>query len=487
MRVLARQLGARQCPVPGAPGAGALGSRPGGGLPHSDRELHRAAGNAARIAGVDPGGAPVPRRRLSREQEALVQAIRADEDLVAERLRGRTISDLVNAPPIVDRRTAAAVEMLGDTIPLTGHSAIHARWLTLQGLKLCLEHGHVSSAPVIYVFYAVQLASVPGSIQRALAFSDLAVALDKRYGDLRWRPAVLCSHAGAVHPWGRPFRLARAFFDEAFATAQLVWDRRFAPALGMVAVWTEIEAGDPIPKARAAAKRYLDFTARVGSFFSQLCRQYVQFLACLEGQTPGLAQLRWSRVQGRGSSHSLPQERLWLRRQAALDFEIDGCRPAGTAGRGQAVFGRAATDSEDAALYDRRCRSVLSRHDCCDGVRPGTRRGPTRAGGGDRGGRLPVGAMGRRLSGELHQSLSAGSGGEGLHRRQAPGGGAPLRRRHCLGPRTRTSPHGEPGLRTGGPLLPRPAPVPKRQRTSEGGAGRLRAVGRHGEGRSPRP
>ncbi|MEP6654639.1 MAG: AAA family ATPase, partial [Myxococcales bacterium] len=249
-------------------------SAPPGTLP----ELLALILEALRFLGVDcPAG-----------EQALDQAIRADEDLIATRLRNRPITDLANAPAIVDPRVAAAVDLLADTTALTRHSPRHAEWLTLQGLKLCLAHGHVPSSPMIYAFYAVHLSSVPGSIQRALAFSDLAVALDRRYGDLRWRPAVLSMYAGLVHSWGRPFRLARPFFDEAFSTAQLVWDRRFAPGLGMVAVWTEIEAATPIAKARAASKRYLDFTARVGSFFSNLCRQYVQFLACLEGHTTGL-------------------------------------------------------------------------------------------------------------------------------------------------------------------------------------------------------
>ncbi|MEO6098364.1 MAG: AAA family ATPase, partial [Fibrobacteria bacterium] len=222
------------------------------------------------------------------EDEALEEAIRADEAAIAALLRDRGIPGLAGTAEIGDPRAAAALDLLADAMMPSSQSPRRMRWLTLKGMEICLGKGHAASSAIIYTYYAVLLLPVPGRIREALAFSDLAAALNALYNDHRRRPHVLAFHAGVVHSWGRPFASANILLAQTLLAAQMAWDRRVGPAIGTIAVWIAFEAGDPISEVRSGAGKYLDYAAPFGKLYTYLIRQYVQLLACLEGRTAGL-------------------------------------------------------------------------------------------------------------------------------------------------------------------------------------------------------
>jgi PAS domain S-box-containing protein len=222
------------------------------------------------------------------EQEGAIQS--AVEEVVASirsQLRGRTLADIASAPEIADPVARTVLELLTETMPPAYNAKPQYHLLiSLMGLDHCLRHGNAEAACMAYSLYAVQLAGASGDVKSAMAFSELSVALNERYGDAKRKQIILFIHGGSISPWARPIATCQPIMDEAFAAALNVGDYVSASYTSTLAAWALVEAGLTFEQVRAGMRRFVESAARTRNEVGlQVLRQYGQFLACLEGST----------------------------------------------------------------------------------------------------------------------------------------------------------------------------------------------------------
>ncbi len=160
----------------------------------------------AGTAGLRELGIRVPKRPNMTHLLLELASVRA-------RIGRRSRDDLAKLPEIVSPRLRVALRLLAGFIPpavLSGRPELFG-WAVLRSTRLSAYHGNTPESATAYVGYSLFLAQL-NDPQGAYDFGRLALEINTRFHDLRWRGAVQVLHAIFGAGWFEPWSNLRPMF-----------------------------------------------------------------------------------------------------------------------------------------------------------------------------------------------------------------------------------------------------------------------------------
>ncbi|HIE95914.1 MAG: AAA family ATPase [Fuerstiella sp.] len=118
-------------------------------------------------------------------------------------LGGRDIASLVDQHLQEDPERTIAMQILIEMIApayLLGRENLFAV-VALKQVNLALRFGNCPEAAYAYVVYAMLLNGISGDLERSHEFGDLALALNEKLNDLKYRCRIVFLYANFVHAW----------------------------------------------------------------------------------------------------------------------------------------------------------------------------------------------------------------------------------------------------------------------------------------------
>lgn len=159
-------------------------------LGRMEASIHSAIEGLA-LLGVDftdqPGDADINQERL----------------LVEANLKGRRISDLVNAPLVQDKSALTAMRLLMEIFAaafLSGSGKLFP-YLVLKSVNLSLRHGNCPEAAFIYAAYGMLLCGELNEPALGYQYAKTGLAINERLDDLTLRARVIYVYGMFVHHW----------------------------------------------------------------------------------------------------------------------------------------------------------------------------------------------------------------------------------------------------------------------------------------------
>jgi PAS domain S-box-containing protein len=220
-------------------------------------------------------------------EEDIRKAAEAEQAQIVALLGGQRIADLALAPEVTDARVRASLDLISDTVS-TAYLLKPALYplFAMRGLTLSLRYGTTASSCFIYIAYALLLVA-SRELPSALAFSDMAMALNERYRDvMRKEGALLCYRGGFVSPWAHPLRECLATLEQGISAALQSGDPPFVFYNASLAIWFDLETTESIEAARKTSRRYRALAEQLhGDLHTLTFRMYEQFLMALQGLT----------------------------------------------------------------------------------------------------------------------------------------------------------------------------------------------------------
>ena len=224
------------------------------------------------------------------DDEALNRAIEAETAAVRENMRGREIAELAEDPEATDPRAKAVAGLLtGMSGPAyIGSTPQCYPLLVLKNLNYALKYGLTKEACHAFSAYAHLLVSNYGDPQSGEAFSELALGLSERFGDLGMIGSVLYLHGNHVNFWRKPFASDFPFLERGFRVCVDAGNLVYANYIAYSIVWQAVERGDTLGDVLGFSRNYASFA--LGSRNEAIYHSIVleqQFLRCLMGETEG--------------------------------------------------------------------------------------------------------------------------------------------------------------------------------------------------------
>ena len=218
--------------------------------------------------------------------EEIQAAAEAEIRQIPSNLRGRRITDLVDAPVATDTDARTIIGLLAESMP----HAYLARpklypLIVVKALNLSLRYGNVEESSYIYSCYAIMLVSI-GDIPRALQFSEISLRLNEKRSNTIWKGKVLANHGTLINFWGRHFATSLPILEQSFLACLDVGDFIFAGYAAFASVWLRLENGDPLDHVIEVAVKHAVFARKSHNDVAyNVIRIAEQFAACLKGAT----------------------------------------------------------------------------------------------------------------------------------------------------------------------------------------------------------
>ncbi len=207
-------------------------------------------------------------------------------------LAGRPPAVLLDAPACDNPGVQALMSLLIDSL-----SALFVARPTLWPVvcvhlvRLSLQHGHTSASGFGYQLLAHLLLIPRGHTERVGQLTDLAAAMDERFGG-RLRPILLFHGATYLQHWRRPYADCRAMLTRS-ASESLDRGDVWIGGNGMLfELVMAFEQGERLDTFVASARRVEDFARRPQlTMLGWSVRLFMQTARCLQGLTHGPASL----------------------------------------------------------------------------------------------------------------------------------------------------------------------------------------------------
>ncbi len=192
----------------------------------------------------------------------------AEMGRVEELLKEREVSDLVHLPQADDPRVAMEIRSF-TRIAYFFIWAPHLQMLSLcRAIRLSLEHGNTVESPFAYVNYALPFALM-GQYDKALAFSDLALAVNERLNDIQStrRGPLGQLHAPYMQHWREPLPEVEQMLRESAAIAMEHGNYEAVCLCAVNLLWVKIGAGRPLGEIVSHAEQSIATMQRLGQPF----------------------------------------------------------------------------------------------------------------------------------------------------------------------------------------------------------------------------
>lgn len=134
--------------------------------------------------------------------------------LVQENLAGRSIPDLIDAPPMTAGAEAVAIRLLMEIFPaafLSGSGDMFP-YLVLKSVNLSLRHGNSPESAFAYAAYGMLLCGALDDPALGYQYGRLAVAMNDQLEDIALKSRVIYVYAMFVHHWSNHWSTMTPWF-----------------------------------------------------------------------------------------------------------------------------------------------------------------------------------------------------------------------------------------------------------------------------------
>ncbi len=219
------------------------------------------------------------------QAQAIMAAQQRD---ITDALNDRRMADLVDAPPLADRAVRPVIELLVDAFSATLLTNSFLFPLFVQrATLLSLRHGHSEESCLAYSYYT-RVPVLSGDFRTAFELSELALRLDERLGQGKYRGRLLFVQCYFTLPWQRPLTSGVPLLQDALAGCLRVGSLFHAGASIYVMQHYLLECAS-LDELLQHASRYkallLQFRNEVACVH---CRGWEQLARCLKGRTRAL-------------------------------------------------------------------------------------------------------------------------------------------------------------------------------------------------------
>ena len=190
-------------------------------------------------------------------------AVRQEYERIWQLLRGRSVEDLINLPPMTDRDRRATLDVL---------TSVHAPANFIDGNLLALvigrmanlsfEHGNGDGSCFAYVFLGMILQSRFGNYDAGFRFGKLGVDLVEQGGLDRFKARVYLNFGNAINPWTRHLRTNVDLLRRAFDAAQETGDLTFVAYSYANMISAHLAAGSLLSDVQREAEIGLAFVQK---------------------------------------------------------------------------------------------------------------------------------------------------------------------------------------------------------------------------------
>jgi transcriptional regulator with GAF, ATPase, and Fis domain/predicted ATPase len=213
--------------------------------------------------------------------------VRAEYDLLRQRLGGRAIETLVGLASTSDPDFLAVMAILQPMLPAAVfiNKNLHDV-VAMRMANLSLEHGHCEASTLAWAQLSLAIGPRFGDHHDGFRFGELAVALVER-GDLtRYRGKVYTVVGYSVLPWTGPLQTASSLLRRALELAQESGDLLYVAFSAHHLISVRLAAGDGLEDVQLEAERCMAFARRAGFglFASCVFLSQLDLVRALRGQ-----------------------------------------------------------------------------------------------------------------------------------------------------------------------------------------------------------
>ncbi len=153
-------------------------------------------------------------------------------------LRRRTLSDVLDMPPLTDRDADMIMKLLttiGAAAYLTGNPNLLAM-LVLNTIRLSLRYGNSPESAHAYAAYGMLSGMIFGNLNAGYEFGKLAMALSERFQDRQLHGKVLFLYAAFIYHWNEHPSGLTPLSQQGIEASQQTGDFLYLAANGSLAV-----------------------------------------------------------------------------------------------------------------------------------------------------------------------------------------------------------------------------------------------------------
>lgn len=244
----------------------------------------------------------------------------ADErTLASQLLGGRRIADLQDAPIIDSPDIMAMVSLLVDASPCV-YIARPALWplILMRGLNLALRHGNNAETAGVYSAYSILLAGRFEDLSAAFAYSEMALALNRKLPHPRLWAVLNYRHGAFVNNAKQPFATSQAYLEQGFVGALEAGNLVYAGLSAVALTWLGIDKGDSLPRIIETARKYAAFAQTNGNEWARTSACVIEdFAVRLSAAADASPADKAGSADGDGQSRAEQRQRAGFR-----DFQI---------------------------------------------------------------------------------------------------------------------------------------------------------------------
>ena len=180
-------------------------------------------------------------------------------------MRNRSVDSLEFLPELGEPRMQVAVRVLNAmAAPAYFLDPNLYTLLVLRMLNISLEYGNSDVAPYSYALYGMIAGSVLGDFKVGMEFGDLAVRLQRRYGNPDTVAKVQMITGNFVNPWRNPVRTNLEYLRSGYREGRAAGDLVYAGYCGVCIAYALFTAGEPLDSLYRESHRYLEFIRTTG-------------------------------------------------------------------------------------------------------------------------------------------------------------------------------------------------------------------------------
>jgi diguanylate cyclase (GGDEF)-like protein/PAS domain S-box-containing protein len=222
------------------------------------------------------------------DADEIAAAIEQEKQLAPTLLGGRKISDLPDAPLIDSPNILAMLSILVDASPCV-YIARPTLWplILMRALNLALRHGNNEETAGAYSAYSILLAGRFEDAPAAYAYSEMALALNRKLPHPRLWAVLNYRHGAFVNNTLRPFATSQAYLEQGFVGATENGNLVYAGLSAVALAWLGIDKGDSLPQIGETARKYAAFAQNNGNEWAWATACVVDDFAARLSRPPG--------------------------------------------------------------------------------------------------------------------------------------------------------------------------------------------------------
>jgi len=140
--------------------------------------------------------------------------VEEEVQLLAKKLNGRAIADLINLPNLTDQKAKIASQLLMETFAAAFLSASGTMfpYLVLKSVNLALQYGNSPETAFAYAAYGMILCGYFNDTVLGYEYGKLGVSLVEKYDDIALRSRVIYVYTMFVHHWSNHWSTMTPWF-----------------------------------------------------------------------------------------------------------------------------------------------------------------------------------------------------------------------------------------------------------------------------------